>query len=51
MDDNRAVSDELLGRLRDRLPVNPPYEGLVAEAYESWISIDDDLSTRRSTPR
>ena len=46
MDNNSksAMPDELLGRLRDRLPVNPPYEGLVAEAYDSWISIDEELS-------
>ena len=43
MDNNSAMPDELLGRLRDRLPVNPPYEGLVAEAYDSWISIDEEL--------
>jgi SAM-dependent methyltransferase len=27
-------------RLRDELPVNPPYEGLLAEAYDAWIPVD-----------
>jgi SAM-dependent methyltransferase len=27
-------------RLRDDLPVNPPYEGLLAEAYDAWIPVD-----------
>jgi SAM-dependent methyltransferase len=35
--------DPLLARLRDRLPVNPPYEGLVAEAYDAWITPDDEF--------
>jgi SAM-dependent methyltransferase len=35
------VGDEVLDRLRDRLPVNLPYEGLVAEAYDAWIGVDD----------
>ena len=38
------MSDDLLDRLRDRLPVNPPYEGLVAEAYDTWIPVDEELS-------
>lgn len=29
------------GRLRDRVPVNQPYEGIVAEAYHAFISVDD----------
>lgn len=29
------------GRLRDRVPVNAPYEGIVAEAYDAFISVDD----------
>lgn len=35
------MDDRVLDRLRDRLPVNPPYEGLVAIAYDSWIGVDD----------
>jgi SAM-dependent methyltransferase len=30
-------------RLRDDLPVNPPYEGLVAEAYDVWIPVDAEF--------
>jgi SAM-dependent methyltransferase len=41
---NSLVHDDLLSRLRDRLPVNPPYEGVVAEAYDAWIPVDEELS-------
>jgi SAM-dependent methyltransferase len=37
MDDNRV---------RDALPVNRPYEGLVAEAYDCWLPPDGDYSDR-----
>jgi hypothetical protein len=33
-------------RVRDTLPVNPPYEGLVAEAYDCWLPPDRDYSDR-----
>jgi SAM-dependent methyltransferase len=29
------------GRLRDRLPLNLPYEGIVAEAYDTWVPVDE----------
>ena len=35
------VDDPVLDRLRDRLPENLPYEGLVAVAYDAWIGVDD----------
>jgi SAM-dependent methyltransferase len=31
----------IVERLRDQLPVNAPYEGIVAEGYDAWISVDD----------
>jgi SAM-dependent methyltransferase len=34
------VTDAVRQRLRDRLPVNPPYEGLLARAYDAWIPVD-----------
>lgn len=37
------MPDEVAARLRDRLPVNPPYEGLVAEGYDTWLPVDDEL--------
>jgi SAM-dependent methyltransferase len=37
MDDNRV---------RDELPVNRPYEGLVAEAYDCWLPPDRDYDDR-----
>lgn len=30
-----------VGRLRDRLAVNAPYDGVVAEAYDTWLPIDE----------
>jgi SAM-dependent methyltransferase len=33
----------LSSRLRDALPVNRPYAGLVAEAYDAWIPVDELL--------
>jgi SAM-dependent methyltransferase len=38
---NTAVAHHPLGRLRDRLPINEPYDGMVADAYDSWIPIDE----------
>ena len=35
------MSERIVDRLRDRLPVNAPYEGIVAAGYDSWISVDD----------
>ena len=32
------------GRLQDRLPVNAPYDGIVAEAYDAWIRAFPDDS-------
>jgi len=40
--DDEPPSD-VAGRLRDRLPVNLPYEGLLAEAYDAWIPVDAEL--------
>jgi SAM-dependent methyltransferase len=41
-----------LDRMRDRLPVNDPYEGLVAAAYDSWLPVDeawpDEIVYRRA---
>jgi len=34
------VTDHVLDRLRDRLPLNLPYEGLLADAYDAWIPVD-----------
>jgi SAM-dependent methyltransferase len=42
------VPNPLLERLRDRLAVNAPYEGVLAEAYDSWISVDDELIEERA---
>jgi SAM-dependent methyltransferase len=28
---------------RDRLPVNPPYSGWIADAYEAWIPLDAEF--------
>lgn len=36
-----AKAASIVDRLRDQLPVNAPYEGIVAEAYDAWISVDD----------
>lgn len=33
----------VLARLQDALPVNGPYEGILAEAYNAWISVDTVL--------
>lgn len=35
------MADRIADRLRDRLAVNAPYEGVVAAGYDSWISVDD----------
>jgi SAM-dependent methyltransferase len=35
--------DPVLSRLRDRLEVNPPYAGIVAEGYDAWLPVDDQL--------
>ena len=37
------MNDPVLDRLRDRLAINPPYEGVVAEGYDAWVSVDDPL--------
>ncbi len=37
------MNDPVLDRLRDRLENNPPYEGVVADGYDAWISVDDPL--------
>lgn len=37
------VDHPILERLRDRLPVNQPYEGLVAAGYDAWIPLDETL--------
>jgi SAM-dependent methyltransferase len=33
---------DLYDRVRDALPVNPPYAGVVAEAYDVWLPPDRD---------
>jgi SAM-dependent methyltransferase len=38
------VADPVLSRLRDRLPLNPPYDGPVAQAYDAWIPVDDEFA-------
>lgn len=35
------MAERIGDRLRDRLAVNSPYEGIVAAGYDSWISVDD----------
>ncbi|MDY7101178.1 MAG: class I SAM-dependent methyltransferase [Actinomycetota bacterium] len=37
------MADWLVARLRDRLEVNAPYEGVVAEGYDAWIPVDEPL--------
>jgi len=38
--EDEPPASEVLGRLNDRLPVDLPYEGLLAEAYDAWIPVD-----------
>jgi SAM-dependent methyltransferase len=49
------VDDAVLDRLRDRLPVQQPYEGLVAEAYDAWMPVEtvfpDDVAYERLLAR
>lgn len=35
------MSASPLGRLRDRLVVNAPYDGVVADAYDTWLPVDE----------
>jgi SAM-dependent methyltransferase len=37
------MADPLVARLRDRLTLNAPYAGLVAEGYDTWIPVDEEL--------
>ena len=37
------MADTILSRLLDRLPVNPPYEGVVADGYDVWLPVDGML--------
>jgi SAM-dependent methyltransferase len=37
------VPDPILARMTDRVPANLPYSGVLAEAYDTWISIDERL--------
>jgi SAM-dependent methyltransferase len=37
------VADPILARMTDRVPVNLPYSGALADAYDSWISVDELL--------
>jgi SAM-dependent methyltransferase len=30
-----------LDRLRDQLPINDPYDGVVADAYDTWVPVDE----------
>ena len=34
------MPDPVSDRLRDRLAVNPPYEGVLADAYDAWLPGD-----------
>ena len=34
------MADAILSRLLDRLPVNPPYEGVMADGYDVWLPVD-----------
>ena len=38
---NKAMPHSPLDRLRDRLPINDPYDGVVADAYDTWIPVDE----------
>lgn len=37
------MTDDVIARLRDRLPVNPPDAGITAEGYDAWIPVDEPL--------
>ena len=37
------MADPILARMTDRVPANLPYSGVLAEAYDSWISVDERL--------
>ena len=37
------MPDPILARMTDRVPANLPYDGVQAEAYDSWIAVDDRL--------
>jgi SAM-dependent methyltransferase len=37
------VPDPILARMTDRVPANLPYEGMLADAYDTWIAVDDPL--------
>jgi len=37
------MADPILARMTDRVPANLPYSGVLAEAYDTWISVDDRL--------
>lgn len=42
------MAHPIIDRLRDQLIVNSPYDGVVAEGYDSWISVDDELIEERA---
>ncbi len=37
------MPDPVLARMTDRVPANLPYRGVLADAYDAWISVDDRL--------
>jgi SAM-dependent methyltransferase len=37
------MPDPILARMTDRVPANLPYAGVLADAYDSWISVDERL--------
>jgi SAM-dependent methyltransferase len=38
------VSDDpVLGRMLDRLMINPPYDGIVADGYDAWLPFDGPM--------
>src|SRR3954447_17164974 len=38
------VSDDpVLRRMLDRLEINPPYDGIVADGYDSWLPFDGPM--------
>ncbi len=36
----RVSDDPILGRMVDRLTVNPTYDGIVADGYDAWLPFD-----------
>jgi SAM-dependent methyltransferase len=45
------VADPILARMTDRVPANLPYTGVLADAYDTWISVDDRLPEESTVRR